>query len=44
MIVLKSDITSFNITMQKLDKNEKLSGDELRRLNMVVVSELNKVQ
>jgi hypothetical protein len=44
MTVLKSAITSFNITMQKVDKNEKLLADELRRLNKVVVSELNKVQ
>jgi hypothetical protein len=30
--------------MQKVDKNEKLLTDELRRLNKIVVSELNKVQ
>jgi hypothetical protein len=44
MTVLKSAITSFNITMQKVDKNEKLLADELRGLNKKVVSELNKVQ
>jgi hypothetical protein len=44
MTVLKSAITSFNIRMQKVDKNEKLLADELRCLNKMVVSELNKVQ
>jgi hypothetical protein len=44
MTVLKSSITPFNITMQKVDKNGKLLADELRRLNKMVVSELNKVQ
>ena len=44
MIVLKSAITSFNITMQKVDRNEKLLANELKRLNKVVTSELNKMQ
>jgi hypothetical protein len=30
MTALKSAITSFNITMQKVDKNEKLLADELK--------------
>ena len=38
MTVMKSAITSFNITMQTGDKNEKLVADELRRLNKVVVN------
>ena len=44
MTVLKSAITSFNITMQKVDKNEKFLADGLRRFNKMVVSGLNKVQ
>jgi len=44
MTVLKSAVTSFNITVQKVDKNEKFLADGLRRLNKMVVSELNKVQ
>jgi hypothetical protein len=44
MTVLKSAITSFNITMQKVDRNEKLLADELRRLNKTVVKELNQIQ
>jgi len=44
MTVLKSTITSFNITMQEVDKNEKLLTVELRRLYKVIFSELNKLQ
>jgi hypothetical protein len=43
MTVLKSAITSFNITMQKVDRNEKLLANELKRLNKLVVTEMNKV-
>jgi hypothetical protein len=39
MMILKSAITSFNITMRKVDKNEKILADELRRLSKVVTSE-----
>jgi predicted nucleotidyltransferase component of viral defense system len=44
MMVLKSAITSFNITMQKVDKNEKLLADEIRRLSKVVTKEINDVK
>jgi chromosome segregation ATPase len=43
MTVLKSVITSFNITMQKVVRNERLLADELRRLNKMVVKGLNQV-
>ena len=42
--MLESAITSFIITMQKVDKNKKLLADELKRLNKVTVNELNQVQ
>jgi len=44
MTVFKSAITSFNITLQKVDKNEKLLADELRRLSKMAVKELSQVQ
>jgi hypothetical protein len=44
MTVLKSAITSFNITIQKVDKNEKLLPDELNPLNNMVVKELTQVE
>jgi hypothetical protein len=44
MIILKSAITSFNITMQKVNQNEKLLTENLQRLNKMVVDELNKMQ
>jgi hypothetical protein len=44
MIILKSAITSFNITMQKLNKNEKILTENLQRLNPLVVHEINNMQ
>jgi hypothetical protein len=44
MIVLKSAITSFNITMQKVNKNEKVPAENLQRLNKIVVDEINRMQ
>jgi hypothetical protein len=36
MILLKLVITSFILTMQKVNKNEKTLTDNLRRLNQMV--------
>jgi uncharacterized UPF0160 family protein len=44
MIVLKSAITKFNLTMQKVNKNEKTLTENLQRLNQTVMSEINKMQ
>ena len=44
MIVLKSAIISFNLTMQKVNKNEKVFSENLQRLNQIVVEEINRVQ
>jgi hypothetical protein len=44
MIVLKSVISSFNLTMQKVHKNEKILNENLQRLNQLVVDEINKIQ
>ena len=44
MIILKSAITSFNLTMQKVNKNEKVLSENFQRLNQMVVEEINRVQ
>ena len=45
MIVLKSAITSFNITTtQKVNRNEKILTENLQRLNKLVVEEINELQ
>lgn len=44
MIILKSAITSFNITMQKVNRNEKIFTDNLQSLNHMVVDEINRMQ
>jgi hypothetical protein len=41
MIVLKSTITSFNITMQKVNRNEKVLAGNLQRLNKIIVDKIN---
>ena len=43
MVVLKSAITSFNITMQKVHRNEKLLNENLQRLTKLVVDEINQM-
>ena len=43
MVVLKSAITSFNITMQKVDRNERILTENLQRLNKMVVDEINQM-
>ena len=43
MVVLKSAITSFNITMQKVHWNEKLLNENLQRLSKLVVDEINQM-
>jgi hypothetical protein len=43
MIVLKSAITSFNITMQKVNKNERILNENLR-LNKIIVEEISSVK
>jgi hypothetical protein len=44
MIILKSAITSFNLTLQKVNKNEKVLTENLQRLNQLVVDEMDKMQ
>jgi hypothetical protein len=44
MVVLKSAITSFNITIQKVNRNEKVLAENLQRLNKIVVDEINRMQ
>jgi hypothetical protein len=43
MIVLKSAIMSFNITMQKVNRNEKVLAENLQHLNKIVVDEINQM-
>ena len=43
MVVMKSAIMSFNITMQKLDRNERILTENLQRLNKMVVDEINQM-
>jgi len=43
MVVLKSAITSFNITMRKVNRNEKLLTENLQRLSKLVVEENNQI-
>jgi len=44
MIILKSAITSFNITMQRVNRNERILIENLQRLNKMVVDEINQMQ
>jgi hypothetical protein len=44
MTVLKSAITSFNLTMQKVNRNERILTENLQRLNKVVVDKINQMQ
>jgi len=44
IIILKSAITSFNLIMRKVNKNEKILTENLQRLNQLVVDEINKMQ
>jgi hypothetical protein len=44
MTVLKSAITSVNITMIKVNKNERVLAENLQRLNKIVVDEINQTQ
>jgi hypothetical protein len=41
MVVLKSGITSFNITMQKMNRNERILNETQHCLNKMVVDEIN---
>ena len=43
MVVLKSAITSFHITMQKVDRNEIILNENLQRLSKIVVDEINQM-
>jgi len=43
MVVLKSAITSFNITTRKVNRNEKLLTENLQRLSKLVVEEINQI-
>ena len=43
IVVLKSAIMSFNITMQKVHQNERIVTENLQRLNKVVVDEINQM-
>ena len=43
MVVLKSAITSFSITMQKVRRNERLLNENLQRLSKLVVDEINQM-
>jgi hypothetical protein len=43
IVVLKSAITSFNITMQKVNRNERILTENLQRLNKLVVNEINQM-
>ena len=43
MVVLKSAVTSFNITMQKVHRNERILNENLQRLNKLVVDEINQM-
>jgi hypothetical protein len=44
MTVLKSAITSFNITMQKVNKNKRVLAENLQRQNKIVDNEINQMQ
>jgi len=43
MVVLKSAITSFNITMQKVNRNGRILNENLQRLSKMVVDEINQM-
>jgi len=43
MFVLNSAIMSFNITMQKVDRNERILNENLHSLNKMVVDEINQM-
>jgi hypothetical protein len=44
MVVLKSATTSFNVTMQKVNRNERTLTENLQRLSKMVVDELNQMR
>ena len=44
VIVLKSAITSFNITIQNVNRNEKILNENLQSLNKMAVDEINQMQ
>jgi hypothetical protein len=44
ILVLKSAIMSFNITMQRVNRNEKNLTENLQRLNKMVVDQINQMQ
>ena len=43
MVVLKSAITPFNITVQRVDRNESILTENLQRLNKMTVDEINQM-
>ena len=43
MVVLKSAITSFNITMRKVNRNERILTENLQLLNKMVVEEISQM-
>jgi len=43
MVVSKSAVASFNITMQKVDRNERILNENLQRLNKMVVDGINQM-
>ena len=44
MTVLKSAIMSFNVTMQKVNRNERILNENFQQLNKMVVDEINHMQ
>ena len=44
ILVLKSAIMSFNITMQRVNRNEKNLTENLQCLNKMVVDQINQMQ
>ena len=44
MILLKSAITTFNLTMRKVNRNAKILTENLQRLDQLVVDEFNTMQ
>jgi hypothetical protein len=44
MIVLKPAIASLNITMEKVNRNEKFLAEIMQRLNKIVIDEINRMQ
>jgi len=44
MIIQKSANALFNITMQKVNRNDKILTENLQCLNQLVVGEINKLQ